>query len=182
MSHANTRTQLIQLANSTAGQPNDFLDGLSPIHDAWHTRPRTYGFLLFHSRLVRYYQSIVNPTLSPHVVPFTAADFTSMSVSPFTRPTAGVDSLAELAAFSNALESWHNTAHGAIGMATGAPMMDARVNIYFRPFWQLHIFIDDLFKVILKQYAATAHSGQFLNPVAVAGHLEASHHSWVVRI
>lgn len=183
MSHATTRNRLIQLASSTAGQPNDFLDGLSPIHNDWHSvPPRTYGFLLFHSRVVRYYQSIVNPTLTPHVVAFTAADFTGMSVAPFTRPTSGVDTLAELASFSGTLESWHNTAHMRIGMATGAPMMDARVNIYFRPFWQLHLYIDDLFKIILKQYATTAHTGQFLNPVAVAGHLESSHHSWVPRI
>src|SRR5205823_9128345 len=105
-----------------------------------------------------------------------------MSVAPFGGTTTGVDTLAELASFSDDFESWHGGAHMQIGMATGAPMMDPRVNIYYRPFWQLHIYIDDLFKITLKQYAAKAHSGQFLNPVAVAGHLESSHHSWVPRI
>lgn len=183
MSHATTRDLLIDLANSSAGDPNDFLDGLSPIHNDWHSiPPRTYGFLLFHARVVRYYQRIVNSTLTPRVVAFTNAQFTAMGVTPFSGATAGVDTLAELATFSGALESWHNNAHMRIGMATGAPMMDARVNIYYRPFWQLHLYIEALFQKVLKQYGAAAHPGQLVNATAVASHLEVSHHSWVPRI
>lgn len=93
-----------------------------------------------------------------------------------------VDALGELAAFSAAIESWHNTAHGAIGSATGTPMMDARQNVFFRPFWKFQVLIDDLFEVVLRQYGDRAHRDQFVTAAAVAAHIEARHHGWVPRI
>lgn len=183
MTHATFRDQLGTLAGATAQDPGGFLDGLSPIHAAWHDEGnRTYGFLLFHNRVVRYFTQIVAPSVQPEIVPFTAADYENMGVALFQYDLASVTALAELAHLSTAIESWHNTAHMAIGMATGTPMMDPRQNIFFRPFWQLHRYIDDLFVQALSQYGDRAHSNQFVTASSVASHLEAAHHGWVPRI
>lgn len=183
MSHFPVRDELIALANGTAGNPADFLAGLSDVHDNWHQPPiRTYGFLLFHHRVVRYFETIVNAGLQPPVVAFTDAELQNMNVPPYPQNVANVDTLFELATFSARIESWHDIAHSRIQTATGVPMMDARQNIYYRAFWQLHLAIDALFQQVLQQYGNQAHPGQFLDRAAVAGHIEAVHHGWVPRI
>jgi hypothetical protein len=183
MSHAPFRDRLVALAGSTAQDAPGFLDGLSPIHDEWHTESsRGYGFLLFHNRVVRNFKAIVLPTVDPTIEPFTDQQLQDMGVQPFQTDVASVDTLAELVTFSTSIESWHNTAHMGIAQATGTPMMDPRQNIFFRPFWQLHFYIDDLFGVTLHQYGDQAHPNQFVIPSAVAGHIEARHHGWVPRI
>ncbi|MBI5915288.1 MAG: hypothetical protein HY842_07920 [Bacteroidetes bacterium] len=183
MAHATVRSQLIALASSTVGNPLGYLDGLSPIHANWHSgAPRTYGFLLFHFRVVRDFRANVNSSLAVPVVPYTAAQLTAMGVAGAPPATAGVNTLAELRTFSQAIERWHNAAHEQIGMATGAPMMDARQNIYYRPFWQLHFYINDRFQTVLNQYGNSAHAGMFLSVDAVASHIEVSHHSMVRSI
>src|SRR5262249_13441269 len=155
-SHSATRDQLVAIASTS--DPASFLEGLSDIHVQWHSETvHTYGFLLFHSRVVRYFKSIVLPAVDPEITPFTAAQFTKMEVQPFGGSTGGVDTLGELATFSSSIESWHNTAHMRIGMATGVPMMDPRQNIFFRAFWQLHFYIDDFFQTTLQQYANRQH-------------------------
>jgi hypothetical protein len=105
-----------------------------------------------------------------------------MNVQPFGAKLTNIDTLIELANFSDSIESWHNTAHMQIGMATGTPMMDPRQNIFFRPFWRLHLYIDGMFQTVLKQYGNRQHPNQFVDATAIAGHLEVSHHSWVPRI
>jgi hypothetical protein len=105
-----------------------------------------------------------------------------MNVQPFAAKLTNIDTLIELANFSDSIESWHNTAHMQIGMATGTPMMDPRQNIYFRPFWRLHLYIDGMFRTVLQQYGNRQHPNQFVDTTAIAGHLEVSHHSWVPRI
>lgn len=183
MAHAPTRDLLISLANNNTQNPEGFLEGLSDIHIDWHSQnQRSYGFLLFHHRVVRYFQNIVNSQLDNPIVAFTATEFRDMGAQTFNGSTANVDTLGELASFSAALENWHNTAHMIIGNATQTPMMDPRQNIFFRPFWQLHFYIDNLFQTVLQQYGNRAHPNQFLNVSAVASHIEASHHSWVSRI
>jgi len=183
MTHATFRDQLGTLAGATSGDPAGFLDGLSPIHDAWHREgSRTYGFLLFHTRVVRYFNQIVAPRVQPQIQPFTATDYQDMRVRLFEYDLHSVDALAELVDFSTAIESWHNTAHMGIGSATGTPMMDPRQNIFFRPFWRLHRYIDDLFVQALGQYGDRAHPNQFVTASAIASHLEAAHHGWVPRI
>ena len=183
MAHEPTRDALIVLANSTSTNPAGFLEGLSDIHDEWH-QPfgRTYGFLLFHFRVVRYFTDIVNPVLNPGIAPYTAADFQGMNYDAFGGDTAGVDTLGDLADLSASIENWHNTAHRRIMAATGTPMMDASQNIYFRAFWQLHTYIDNLFQVALMRYGENVHPGQFLNVQAVAAHIETGHHSFVPSI
>jgi hypothetical protein len=125
---------------------------------------------------------IVLPAVEPTIEPFTDQEFQDMGVQPFQDDPANVDTLGRLATFSNSIRSWHNTAHGDIGQATGTPMLDPRQNIFFRPFWQLHFFIDDLFEATLQQYGKRAHPGQFVMTSAIAGHIEARHHGWVPAI
>jgi hypothetical protein len=183
MSHAPFRDRLVALAGSTSQDPAGFLDGLSPIHDDWHREsPPGYGFLLFHNRVVRSFKAIVLPAVSPTIEPFTDQQFRDMGVQLFPADLEGVDALEALAAFSTSIRSWHNTAHMGIGTATGTPMMDPRQNVFFRPFWQLHFYIDDLFATTLAQYGDRAHPSQFVISSAVAGHIEARHHGWVPQI
>lgn len=183
MTHSLFRDRLITLANENASNPNGFLEQLSDIHNDWHSETlRTYGFLLFHHRVVRYFKTIVNTQRQTPIVAFTTDDFRSMNVMPFNFNVASVDTLNEMANFSSVLESWHNTAHGRIGSATGTPMMDPQQNIFFQPFWQLHFYIDDLFQTVLQQYGNIQHANQFVDVEAIASHLEVSHHSWVSRI
>lgn len=183
MAHSPTRDSLAGLASASAGDPTGFLEGLSDIHDDWHSEfTRTYGFLLFHARVVRYFTQIVGPVLNPPITAYTAPDLQNMNVQPFQFNVAAVDTLSELASLSSAIEGWHNTAHTRIGSATGAPMIDPRQNIYFRPFWRLHFYIEDVFQAALAQYASRNHPGDFLTPMAVASHIEVAHHGWVPRI
>jgi hypothetical protein len=183
MSHETFRNQLVQLVSSTSADSAAFLEGLSPIHFDWHNQGvRTYGFLLFHHRVVRYFERVVGSQLPAPIKGFTEQELTSMQVQPYNRDLSHDDTLAELAGASTSIEDWHNGAHMGIGMATGVPMMDPRQNIFFRAFWQLHLYIDGLFTPILRQYGDRAHPGQFVTPNAVASHIEARHHGWVGQI
>lgn len=183
MPHSPIRDQLVALAAETAGDPTGFLDGLSDVHAAWHMENvRTYGFLLFHHRVVRYFNATVNAQLQPPVTPYTPGDLQGMGIQPFGANLANIDLLAEMATFSRNVESWHNNTHRLLANATQTPLLDPRQNIFFRPFWQLHLYIEDLFRQVLQQYGDLAHPGQFLTLDAVAGHLEASHHGWVPAI
>lgn len=182
MAHSTFRDRLITLRNATLTTPDGFLEGLSDIHDDWHGQPRTYGFLLFHHRVVRYFDEIVNNPLGLGIVAYSPADLEGMGVAALTANPAGVDTLGELSTYSSAFETWHNGAHGRIEVATGAPMMDARININYAPFWRLHKFIDARFQTVLQQYANRAHPGALATPFASARHIEAAHHNWVSRI
>lgn len=124
----------------------------------------------------------MNNPLNLDIAAFKEADLQAMGVSPLTTGTTGVDTLGELSAYSNAVETWHNSAHGRIEMATGVPMMDARVNIFYEVFWKLHKFIEARFRIVLTQYANRAHPGALATPFAAASHIESAHHNWVVRI
>ena len=182
MAHDNTRDLLIAIANNNNGDPMGFLESFSPIHAGWHGPGRTYGFLLFHLRGVRYFKSIVNPQVNPQIVPFNDADFQGMNINPFGGNPQNIASLNDLVDFSAAIENWHNGAHAGIQVATGVPMMNAAENIFYRVFWRLHFFIDDQFRDGLDRYGNAVHPNQFLDTLAVAAHIETSHHSLVPDI
>lgn len=183
MAHPPMRDRVVAIANANATDPAGFLEDLSDIHFDWHAEfVRSYGFLLFHHRVVRYFQTIVNSQLERPVSAYAAEDLRGMNVQPYTGDLADVDTLGELASFSSDIESWHNTAHGRLQTATGTPLMDPRQNIFFRPFWQLHLYIDDFFARALAQYGERAHPGQFISSTTVASHIETRHHGWVSRI
>jgi hypothetical protein len=188
MAHSTVRNQLISLRNSTREDAWGFLEGLSPIHTVWHgPGARRYGFLLFHHRVLRYFRSNVEGPLSLGITPYSTADFSSGGMFesvPWPLPgalTGPVSSLEGLAEYSSVVEEWHNSAHGAIGAVTGAPMMDPTVNIFYRPFWRLHSFIDEEFKTALVAYGNAAHP-PVGTPTSIAGHIEESHHSFVPAI
>ena len=182
MSNETTRDALITIANNNNGDPLGFLESFSPIHRDWHGIERTYGFLLFHHRVVRYFKAIVNSQIDPPVVAFTDAEFANMNINVFGGGPQNITSLNDLEAFSTDIEGWHNGAHARIQVATGVPMMNAAENIFYRVFWQLHFFIDERFIVGLEQYETAVHANAFLNVSAIAAHIEVSHHSWVPRI
>src|SRR5215211_765475 len=94
MSHAPFRDRLVALAGATAQDPGGFLEGLSPIHDDWHTEAsRGYGFLLFHNRVVRNFKTIVGPAVDPAIEPFTEQQFRDMRVRPFQADLSRIDTL-----------------------------------------------------------------------------------------
>jgi hypothetical protein len=177
------RDRLVAIASTNSANPEGFLEDLSDVHDDWHSEfVRSYGFLLFHHRVVRYFETIVNAPLGLGLTAYTDGDLEGLNAQPFGGSLANVDTLGELASLSASIESWHNTAHGALATATGTPMMDPRRNIFFRPFWRLHLYIDDFLTRALDQYGDRAHPGQFVTPTTVASHIEVSHHGWVPRI
>ncbi len=182
MSNETTRDALITIANNNNGDALGFLEAFSPLHNGWHGNPRTYGFLLFHHRVVRYFNAIVNSQINPQVIAFTDGDFTNMNINVFGGTPQNITSLSDLEALSSDIEGWHNGAHAGIQVATGVPMMDAAENIFYRVFWRLHLFIDERFIDGLQQYEAAIHANAFLNVSAIAAHIEVSHHSWVPRI
>lgn len=182
--HPPMRDALVAIASTNGSDPGGFLEDLSDVHFDWHTEfTRTYGFLLFHHRVVGFFQSIVNGPLQLGIAPYADGDFQGMGIQPFDAGLAtDVDTLEELAAFSSTLESWHNTTHGGLATQTGTPMMDPRRNIFFVAFWRLHLYIDALFEQVLTQYGNRVHPGQFVIDEAVASHVEVAHHGWVPRI
>ena len=90
-------------------------------------------------------------------------------------------SLDDLALYSQQIEGWHGEAHMVIGDATGAPMMDPRINIFYTPFWNLHFFINARFEAELRSYAAAAHPA-IDTPSDIVRHIEEQHHGQVRRI
>lgn len=184
MAHPQMRDRLVAIAGTNASDPGGFLEDLSDLHDDWHGEfIRTYGFLLFHHRVVGYFQAVVNDPLQLGIARYSDDDLEAMTIQPFdANLAANIDTLGELASFSSAIESWHNTTHGRLATETGTPMMDPRRNIFFRPFWRLHLYIDAFFVQVLDQYGNRVHPGQFVMPTTVASHIEVSHHGWVPRI
>src|SRR5437879_765082 len=138
--------------------PHLYLQRLGPLHNQWHSVPatrRSVGFLLFHWHVVAYFNDLglgktmgVKPYKLADFQPggqFDQADWATLSGNP-----AAAKSVANLEANSIAIERWHNEAHMVIGDATGAPMMDPSVNIFYSAFWDLHGFINARFEADLK--------------------------------
>lgn len=65
--HSNWKAQLEALKNQAtlfpAGPPRRlaFFNGLGPIHFAWHTTVRSYGFLLFHWEVIKQSKAVGAP-------------------------------------------------------------------------------------------------------------------------
>jgi hypothetical protein len=175
----------VRLASENADDPAGFLEGLSDIHDGWHgafyENVRLPALPLPGGPLFQAHRErpATGAGRAVHGRRASADGCIGARGQPGQRQVVG---RGDLAAFSAAVESWRNVAHGVIGRATGTPMMDPRQNIFFRPFWRLHLYIDDLFQVALRRYGESAHPELFLDIPAVAGHIEAAHHSWVPRI
>jgi hypothetical protein len=159
MAHNFTLSALSQIGSAARSDHNpiEFLDGLSPIHVGWHRttfHARRIGFLLFHHHVIVSFKRARGPSIwADSVRPFRQSDFTRFGHPYDVRSSIREGDLNSLAAFSLAIEGWHNEAHMAVGMAIGksSQMMDPARNIYLREFWRLHYFIEARFLVALSR-------------------------------
>lgn len=184
MAHSIIESVLNSAANDarSAGNPMLFLNRLEPMHDNWHRRTfsaRGLGFLTFHWRVIEAFKQARGPSLwGSGVRPYTTANFASFGWPYNVTVRARAGDIGSLATFSNAMETWHNDAHMAVGEASGIgnDMMDPRVNIYYREFWRLHYFINDRFTAELRRYDAGGSVVQKMN------RLEQNQHANLFRI
>lgn len=146
--------------------PMYFLDRFSPLHNRWHTTSlrNNIGFLVFHWYVIQgFTKSHADQIWPGGIQPFTIANWSTTFNWPYNVPnnvTSG--DFNSLAAFSSAMEAWHNEAHMAVEMVTGENLMDPLTNIYLKNFWRLHYFIDARF---VEALAAFDGSGSVLKQV-----------------
>lgn len=147
-------SQTVRLINHYATEalkkkdPMVFLQDLGPLHNRWHgtSLRNNIGFLLFHWHVVSAFRKCHADQVWPGgVQPFTLADWDQFGWSYNVSANVTAGDFDSLAAFSSAIESWHNEAHMAVQMATGEDLMDPATNIFLRNFWRLHYFIDARF-------------------------------------
>lgn len=169
------------------GRPRRYLELLSPLHALWHARaPRRVGFLLFHWHVIEHF-SAVGLTQELGVHADTVGDFSAggrFAAADWVESMRGVEdstNLSELVMYSRAIEGWHNESHMVIGEVTGLDMMDARANVFFAEFWNLHFFINASFEEQARAYATAAHP-QLQGMAAIVAHIESSHPATISRI
>ena len=182
--HNNSKAQLEALKNYAmqfpvgAARRTAFLNGLSPIHVAWHSLPVSHGFLLFHWEVIKQFKAVGGPAQFGGVTAFTTTQLSNFGALYNVNVTVAQGDTAALRGFSADIQNWHNDAHMRIQMATGLNMMNAGTNIYLREFWQLHYFINTRFETKLGNYRHVANQ-----PIpAVIAHIETNHHNAVPRI
>ena len=182
--HSNSQAQLEQLKNYAMQFPagplrrTAFLNGLSPIHVAWHSTPVSHGFLLYHWLVIQHFKAVGVAAQFGGVTAFTTTQLSNFGAPYNVNVTVTQGDLAGLRAFSTEIQNWHNGAHRSIQMATGLNMMNAGTNIYLREFWKLHYFINAQFERKLRNYRHIP--TQSIS--TVIAHIESSHHSAVPRI
>lgn len=184
MAHSMLESALESAAKASldANSPMVFLNGLESIHANWHRRrfaTRGLGFLIFHWEVLEAFRRCLGPSIwSRGVKSFRPSDFTKFGWSYNVTSRASKDNLQSLANFSLAIETWHNEAHMAIGMAFDIEdeMMDPTVNIYYREFWRLHYFINDRFLREIRRYDSVG------SVAAKIERIERDHHDSVHEI
>lgn len=182
--HNNSKAQLEALKNQAMlflPGPNRrlaFLNGLGPIHFAWHTNARSHGFLLFHWEVIKQFKAVGAPAQFGGVTAFKASDLTNFGAPYNVSVTVAKGDVAALRNFARVIEQWHNNAHEQIMMATGLDMMNPTTNLHLREFWRLHYFINAKFEAKLRSYRQL--SSQSI-PTVIAG-IDANAHSSVPRI
>lgn len=163
MAHSILESSLSAAATDAknSGNPILFLNRFEPMHFNWHSRTfsaRGLGFLTYHWFVIENFKRAGGPSLwSGGIRAFRPADFTNFGWSYNVTSSATAGDIDSLAAFSVAIEGWHNDAHMAVGEAFGIAMdmMDPRANIYYREFWRLHYFINGKFLTQLRRYDST---------------------------
>jgi hypothetical protein len=172
-----------------AGDSWLFLEELGPLHRRWHSIPRTartVGFLLFHWHVVQDFKTLrLNRTMGAHADSLDdfsrGGKFEEAGWKSHMGDVADAEDLDGLLLYSEAIESWHNEAHMVIGEVTGAPMMKPRINIFYRPFWGLHLFINSKFDEQLRGYASKAKLTT-KQPSSVVQSIESKHRKYVKSI
>ena len=160
MAHSMLSTSLKSAADRAleVRDPMAFLGRLEAIHLNWHNRTfstRRLGFLVFHWTVIEEFKRARGPAIwTGGIRPFRPQDFTSFGWSYNVTERAQKQDIDSLVNFSTAIESWHNDAHMAVGMAFGNEndMMNPQANIYLQQFWRLHYFINTKFLRELRRY------------------------------
>jgi hypothetical protein len=174
-----------------SGNPRRYLELFGPLHNTWHSFPsvgRRVGFLLFHWHVMEHFRALgLHDQMG--VTPYTVTDFSpggQFAEADWNETMQGVAasrSLDDLVDYSGAIESWHNEAHMVIADATGTPLMDPSINIFYSVFWNLHSFINRRFEAELQNYMNAAHpTPGFQTPKIAVEHIEDQHHRYVRRI
>lgn len=182
--HNNSKAQLEALKNQAMlflPRPNRrlaFLNGLGPIHFAWHTNARSHGFLLFHWEVIKQFKAVGAPAQFGGVTAFKASDLANFGTPYNVSVTVAKGDVAALRNFARMIEQWHDNAHEQIMMATGLDMMNPTTNLHLREFWRLHYFINAKFEAKLRSYR---HLSSQSIPTVIAG-IDANVHSSVPRI
>ncbi len=160
MAHTPTTRAINQYASDAIKQkdPLLFLQEFGPLHKRWHTTSlrNNLGFLLFHWHVVTAFKKCHADRVWPGgVQPFTPADWNRFAWPYNVAANVNAGDFTSLAAFSSAIEGWHNEAHMAVEMATGENMMDPATNVFLRNFWRLHYFINGRFLEALAAFDGT---------------------------
>ena len=159
MSHSPTTRAIDRYASDAIKQkdPLVFLKEFGPLHKRWHTTSlrNNLGFLLFHWHVVTAFKKChADQIWSGGVQPFSSVDWNRFSWPYNLSTSVNAGDFDSLAAFSSAIEGWHNEAHMAVETVTGQNMMDPATNILLRDFWRLHYFVDARFLEALTAFDA----------------------------
>ena len=175
MAHTPTTSAIDRYANDAIKKkdPLVFLKEFGPLHNRWHTTAlrNRLGFLLFHWHVVTALKKSHADQIWPGgIQPFTIADWEGFNwpYNITTAVTAG--DFDSLAAFSSAIENWHNEAHMAVMNATGENMMNPLTNVLLLNFWRLHYFIDARFMEALASFDATGSPKQKIARMEIKYH------------
>jgi hypothetical protein len=157
MAHTPTIRAIKQYATDAIQQndPTVFLREFGPLHKRWHTTSlrNNIGFLLFHWNVVTQFKRChADRTWPGGVHAFTPADWNNFGWPYNVTAVVNHGDFNSLAAFSTAIENWHNEAHMAVGMANGEDLMNPATNIFLRDFWRLHYFINARFLTALAKF------------------------------
>lgn len=142
MSHA---TWFFPVMNQIAARhPRDFLNAMTTIHPWWHNRGFGFiGFLTFHKEVILACRRSLASVAAGDFFPAPLANMTP------AYDTAQLDSINDLNFFSRQIQAWHNDVHRSPQFPPG--FMDPTRNIFMRPFWQFHHFIDQKFDQALRR-------------------------------
>jgi hypothetical protein len=158
MSHTPTTRAIDQFVADATKQkdPMVFLREFGPLHNRWHSTSRStrnLGFLLFHWQVVGAFKKSRADKIWPgNIKPFSLAEWKKFKWPYDVSMKVKAGDFNSLAAFSLAIESWHNEAHMAVMNATGEDLMNPATNVFLRNFWRLHYFIDARFLAALAAF------------------------------
>lgn len=184
MAHSMLITALETAARDarSAGNAMLFLNRLESNHTNWHNRSlsaRGLGFLIYHWYVIKSFRQARAANLwTGGIRPFRPVDFANFGWPYDVSASAHSGDFASLADFSIAIETWHNDAHMAVGVAFGIAdeMMNPSINIYHREFWRLHYFINNRFLTEIRRFDSAGSVAQKVQ------RLETSHHGDLYRV
>lgn len=175
MAHTPTTAAIDRYANDAIKKkdPMVFLKEFGPLHNRWHTTSlrNKLGFLLFHWHVVTALKKSHADMIWPGgIKPFTLADWNGFAWPYNVSVKVTTGDFDSLAAFSSAIENWHNDAHMAVENATGEDMMNPLTNVLLQNFWRLHYFIDARFMEALVNFDGVGSEKQQISRLEIKYH------------